>query len=339
MPFTVSCSVLARRNLDGDRRADAQVVVLGVVVVHERAVRSECCERLLRAFRPLQGQHLVRVLVDCGHELHVAEDPRLAGARARDRLDAGHLRRGLGGVGRDRREVVLRRDRVVGREDVVDGAAEGARDPGRERRHERDEREPDHQRGGGRAALRVARALSQPVRFGRGTPRPRQGAHEVRLALASSEGVAARTDAREDPAEGAARSADGGDGDQDEARLPVPGLTTRAERDREATPMRPSPRRNEPSSSQRRTTATRKPTPRRSDSAPIPIQSRICVVPRPLPNSPKRERGEAEAGEARVSRPCGSGRSATRAASPLRAPRRSAARASPESPAGGWQGA
>ena len=37
-----------------------------------------------------------------------------------------------------------------------DGAAEGARDPGGERRDERDEREPDHQRRrGGGGALRV----------------------------------------------------------------------------------------------------------------------------------------------------------------------------------------
>ncbi len=61
-------------------------------------------------------------------------------------------------VGRNRAEVVLCRDRVVGvAPDLVDGAAEAVGDPGGEHRDERHERETDHQRGcGGRGALRIA---------------------------------------------------------------------------------------------------------------------------------------------------------------------------------------
>ena len=77
--------------------------------------------------------------------LPTACDDRALGSGVRDRR-------------RDRREVVLRRDRVVGVvPDVVDRAAEALRDPGREHRDERDERESDHQRRRGRGrALRVA---------------------------------------------------------------------------------------------------------------------------------------------------------------------------------------
>ena len=70
----------------------------------------------------------------------------------------GDLRDRVGGCDRDRVEVVLRRDRVVRvRPDLVHGAAERRRDPGGEQRDERDEREPDHQRGRSRRGpLRVA---------------------------------------------------------------------------------------------------------------------------------------------------------------------------------------
>ena len=140
-----------------DRRADAEAVILREAVVDERAVGAELAEDVLRALDPVERDHLARVRVDGGDELGRAEDARLAGAGARDRLDAWRLRGRLGGVDRDRREVVLRRDRVVGGEDLVDGAAERARDPGRKRRHERDERQADHQRRRGRGGpLRVA---------------------------------------------------------------------------------------------------------------------------------------------------------------------------------------
>ena len=69
----------------------------------------------------------------------------------------GRLRGRVAGRDRDRREVVLRGDRVAADEEVVDRAAEALGDPGREHGDERDEREPDHQRRGRRrGALRVA---------------------------------------------------------------------------------------------------------------------------------------------------------------------------------------
>ena len=93
-----------------------------------------------------------------GREEPLAERADLTGAHVADRLDDRALRGSIGRRRRDRAEVVLCRDRVVRVvPDVVDGAAEARRDAGGEHRDQRDERQPDHQRGGGRRrALRVA---------------------------------------------------------------------------------------------------------------------------------------------------------------------------------------
>ena len=64
--------------------------------------------------------------VDGGGEDGLAEHPRLAGSHVAHDLDAGRLRGGIRRGDRDRREVVLRRDGVVGAApELVDGAAEG----------------------------------------------------------------------------------------------------------------------------------------------------------------------------------------------------------------------
>src|SRR2546422_449232 len=54
------------------------------------------------------------------------------------------------GGGRRRCEAVLRRQRIVRAEELVDGVLERRLQAGREDGDERDEREADHQRGGGR---------------------------------------------------------------------------------------------------------------------------------------------------------------------------------------------
>jgi hypothetical protein len=125
---------------------DGEVVVGCEVVIDEGAVLAQVREDLLRARDPVERQHLAGVRVHGGDELRLVEDPRLTCARARDRLDALGIRRRFGGLRRDRREVVLGRDRVVGREDVVDRTSERAGDTGGECGDERNEREADHQR-------------------------------------------------------------------------------------------------------------------------------------------------------------------------------------------------
>ncbi len=96
---------------------------------------------------PVHVDDLGHPRVDGGDEVRVAVPKSLSRAHVSDDEDARCLRRRLGGVGRDRREVVLRGDREVPGEEVVDGSAERRDDPGRERGDERHEREPDHQRG------------------------------------------------------------------------------------------------------------------------------------------------------------------------------------------------
>ena len=75
------------------------------------------------------------------------------------------MRRRFAGV--ERVEPVLRGDGVIGRPDLVDGVEEGTPDALREHRHERDERQPDHQGRRGRAG-----PLGIPLRV---LPRERPG--------------------------------------------------------------------------------------------------------------------------------------------------------------------
>ena len=88
----------------------------------------------------------------------------------------------------DRREVVLRGDRVVGVEDVVDRRAEGRAHPSSQNREEDDERHADHQRRGrrsrpnrvplgvasGQPPGRAAQALRGPAEYAR------ERSHEAR---------------------------------------------------------------------------------------------------------------------------------------------------------------
>ncbi len=117
-----------------------------------------------------------------------------------DGLDARRLLGCLGGVDRDGGEVVLRRDRVVGDEDLVDGVGERGADPLPEHRDERDEREPDHERGRGRGgSLRVP--LGVPARELPGSAadlgrRPAEDSRQRRDELRREEGDAEEDEQR-----------------------------------------------------------------------------------------------------------------------------------------------
>src|SRR6185503_9526769 len=116
--------LLAGGHLDHDRRAEMELVIERVLVVNERALLAERTEDLLRALFPRQAEDLRDVRLNGGDEDRFAEDFRLTSACARDRLDTGRLGSGGSGLNRDRREVVLCRDRVVGSEELIDGATE-----------------------------------------------------------------------------------------------------------------------------------------------------------------------------------------------------------------------
>ena len=108
----------AVRERDLDGRADREVVLLRVPVVDEDAVRC-------RVVRTLPASPSFQVIVD--HLGRAWDRPPVANSVARrrrrtspvrdvpDRRHPGRLGRGRGRVDRDRREVVLRRDRVVAR--------------------------------------------------------------------------------------------------------------------------------------------------------------------------------------------------------------------------------
>ena len=157
MPFTTSRSFVAARRLDDHGRADLQVVVLGVAVVDERAVAAEVGEDRLRALLPLERQNLPlsgstavrnsvlsKMRASAVRTLAIASTPGASAAASA----------ALVGIGL---KLFCDGDRVVGGEDVVDRALEARDEPGREQRHERDERQADHQRRRGRRRpLRVA---------------------------------------------------------------------------------------------------------------------------------------------------------------------------------------
>ena len=191
--FDGQVELLAGRGRDRDRRADLQIVVFGEAVVDEGAVRAQLGEDRLRAFLPVQVDRARAVRRDRRDEARVAVDQRLAGADARHLLDAGRLLGCLGRLDRDRGEVVLRRDRVVGDEDAVDGVGERRADALPEHGDECDEREADHQGGRGRRrALRVA--LRVPAR--ELARRPRRAWRPASRAPSRGRGRASRRRAR-----------------------------------------------------------------------------------------------------------------------------------------------
>ena len=146
MPRTCSFMSAPAGVSTGQRRADAQVVVFGVVLGHERAVFAELAGHRLRSVLPLDVDDPADVRGDAGDARFLAERRAAAGAHPGDDLHAGHAAQRFRGGRRDRREVVRGGERVVGVEQLVDRALEGRLQPGGEHRHERHEREPDHQR-------------------------------------------------------------------------------------------------------------------------------------------------------------------------------------------------
>ena len=162
-PYGVSTWILRSR-----RRGDA----LRVAVADQRAGRAEALERRLRAVLPRE----LSIVRSCRStpvtSNWLAERPCPAGAHCRRGRHGGSLRSRDGGRDVGRREAVLRGERVVGVELLLDRGLERRLEAGREHGDERDEREPDHQRrprsGGPRAGLRSA--LSAASLSGRRPP-------------------------------------------------------------------------------------------------------------------------------------------------------------------------
>ena len=137
--------LLAAGELERDRRAEPQVMVLDVLLASEEAVVAEPAGGAVVALRPVHGHAVVQVGLHTGDVAVFAQvagttgadggdvaDPRLAGQRlARLRLDRGERVRGG--------------DRVVGDEQLVDCALERAAQACTEDGHEGDERQADHQ--------------------------------------------------------------------------------------------------------------------------------------------------------------------------------------------------
>ena len=119
-PLTANAARRRLTNVTGPA-SRAQVVLLGEVVVDERAVRAERREHALEPSSQSSENTSPR-LGDSGREVGLAEDLRLARPDAADRRHARRCGGGLRRGDRDGRVVVLGRDRVVGREDVVDRA-------------------------------------------------------------------------------------------------------------------------------------------------------------------------------------------------------------------------
>ncbi len=159
---------------------DEQAVILGERLRDERAVAAELSRSLGAAGLPLDVDHLRDVGRHGGDADPVAEGATLAGADAGHDENARNALQSVGGRDRDGREVVLRRQRVVGAEDRIDGSLEGRLEARREHGDERDEREPDHQRGRGRRrSSRIPDRVAARERSGRAADPRRRPAEDA----------------------------------------------------------------------------------------------------------------------------------------------------------------
>ena len=147
-------------------------MILRVVRADDRLRRAERGEHGLVALAPVEdvglGDGVGLDAADLGR--HAVDQARV-GAHARH--DLGHRRGGecVTRSGDERRVPVERRHDVVGRDLLLDRFAIGRLHPVRERRDERDERDPDHQRRRGRrrparvpAGVLAARASGHAIR-------------------------------------------------------------------------------------------------------------------------------------------------------------------------------
>ena len=143
--------------------ADHEVLVVGVGLGHERAVLAEPGDRGVGALGPVERVELPdRRRVDAGDVALLAADDRLVVADMGGGLHARHAcqRIALGGL---ERRPVRAVDDVRGADLVGHGRLDRGAQAGAEHRHHRHEREPDHQRGGGR---RGAAGIARGVRAG-----------------------------------------------------------------------------------------------------------------------------------------------------------------------------
>ncbi len=151
------------------------MVLLRVTGVDEGTVVAQRRHRGVGADLPVQLEHRRTRGVHGGGEEAVAESLRVTGADVPHGLETRRRLDSIRGSDRDRREVVLRGDRVVGVvPDLVDGAPERRGDSRGEDGDERHERKTDHQRRGSRCgALRVPPSVVLRERSRRTAEAPR----------------------------------------------------------------------------------------------------------------------------------------------------------------------
>ena len=152
-------------------------MILRVVRAHDRLRRAHRREHAVVALAPVEdvrvGDRVGLDPADLGRD--VVDEARIR-AHARDDLRDGRGGERVARRGDERRVAVERGHDVVGRDLLLDRLAVRRLHPVRQRRDEGDERDPDHQRGGGRRGpARVpARVLAARARRRRG-PAPRSG--------------------------------------------------------------------------------------------------------------------------------------------------------------------
>ena len=157
----------AGRGGQRQRAADAQAVIVGERLRDDRAGGAQARDDRVRALLEAQVDRVVRTpgarpLTTTCLPNAFAWSWRTRG----DALDAGSARDGGPDRGRDGVEAALGGHDVVGADRLLVGAARGGAEAAEERGAQRDERQPDHQRGGGGGrARRVARgvAAGQPA--------------------------------------------------------------------------------------------------------------------------------------------------------------------------------
>src|SRR4051794_16465998 len=196
--------LVARRGLDGEPLADRRVLVVGVGLGDECAVRPESGDRRGGgALDPLERVEAPdRCRLDPGDVLLLARHERLVDADVRGRLQSRYVRHRVALRGCERNAVRTVDD--VRRLDLVsDGRLDRLAQAGAEHRHDGDEREPDHQRRRGRRG---------PARI----------AHGVRAGEVTGDPTAAARRRADQPSERLHRCGAASATPRNKARMPMP---------------------------------------------------------------------------------------------------------------------
>ena len=139
---------LARGSQERDGAADREVVLVGKPLLQDHAVRTEVGEQRVVALLPLEPCRLADRGVDPVHGCRCAGDSCLLLPDVRHDSYAGHRSDQVAGLGLEDVEAVLGCDHEVGVELRRDRGLVRVPHARPQRRHDRDQREADHERGG-----------------------------------------------------------------------------------------------------------------------------------------------------------------------------------------------